>query len=140
MVKMKKILFVFVAIIVVVSAAGTASAWGRGGGRMRGPGSGWGGFCFEGGFGMRGGSMPYRMGSYCGFYGPDGSYAPVIPQEIRDKLAEAQKTAIDLRTELGRNPVNRERALELQAQHRALMQEVHDWHFNQRLDALAPPQ
>jgi DNA-directed RNA polymerase specialized sigma subunit len=59
-----------------------------------------------------------------------------VPQEIREKWAEAQKVAIDLRTELGRNPVNRDRALGLRAQHRAIMQEISDWRFTQMLDAL----
>ena len=59
-----------------------------------------------------------------------------VPQEVRDKWAEAQKTAIDLRTELGRKPIDREKALELYAKHRALMQEISEWHFKQRLDAL----
>jgi len=59
-----------------------------------------------------------------------------VPQEIREKWAEAQKIMIDLRMELGRNPINREKALELHAKHRALMQEIHDWRFAQQLDAL----
>ena len=62
--------------------------------------------------------------------------APEITQEIREKLAEVQKTAIDLRTELGKNPIDRDKALELHAKRCALMQEVSDWHFKQRLDAL----
>ena len=65
---------------------------------------------------------------------------PKVPQEIKDKWAEAQKTAIDLRTELGKTPVNREKALELHSKRRVLMQEISDWHFNQRLDALAARQ
>ena len=62
--------------------------------------------------------------------------APEVPQEIREKWAEAQKTAIDLRLELGRNPIDRDRALELRAQHRAITQEISDWRFMRMLDAL----
>ena len=59
-----------------------------------------------------------------------------IPQEIREKWAEAQKISIDLRTELGRDSVDRDRALELHAKRRAIMQEISDWRFMQRLDRL----
>ena len=62
--------------------------------------------------------------------------ASEIPQEIREKRAEAKKTAIDLRMELGNNPVDREKALELHAKRRVLMQEISDWRFTQMLDSL----
>ena len=62
--------------------------------------------------------------------------APEIPQEIREKRAEAKKTAIDLRMELGKNPVDCEKALELHAKRHNLMQEVSNWRFTQMLDAL----
>ena len=67
----------------------------------------------------------------------DRTGALEVPQEIREKFAEAQKAMIDLRTELGRNPVDREKALELHAKHRALMQEICDWRFARILDSLA---
>jgi len=66
----------------------------------------------------------------------DRMNAREIPQEIREKWAEAQKIAIDLRLELGRIPVDRARALELRAQHRAIVNEISDWHFIHRLDLL----
>jgi len=78
---------------------------------------------------MRGKSV-YRMNS-------KRANAPEIPQEIREKRAEAKKTAIDLRMELGKNPVDREKALELHAKRHSLMQEISNWHFTQKLDALA---
>jgi hypothetical protein len=37
---------------------------------------------------------------------------------------------------MSRNPINREKALELYAKHSSLRREIADWHFNQRLDAL----
>ena len=62
--------------------------------------------------------------------------APEIPQEIREKRAEAKKTSIDLRMELGKNPVDREKAFELHAKRQNLMQEISNWRFTQKLDAL----
>ena len=62
--------------------------------------------------------------------------ASEVPQEIREKGAEAKKTAIDLRMELGKNPVDREKALELHTKRQSLIQEVSDWRFTQMLDAL----
>jgi DNA-directed RNA polymerase specialized sigma subunit len=64
-----------------------------------------------------------------------------IPQELREKLAEAKKTAIDLRTELARKPIDREKALELHRKHAALVQEFREWRFNKMLDSItAQPQ
>ena len=126
-VKMKKVLVAALLVTVLtILAAGAASA---GGWRRQG--------------GYRGGRMwrgAYGGGACCGLYGgrgyDDRANVPEIPQEIRDKLAEARKTAIDLRNELDKDPVNRDKALELHAKHGALMQEVSDWRFQQRLDAL----
>jgi hypothetical protein len=59
-----------------------------------------------------------------------------VPQEIKDKWAEADKLAVDLRLELGKNPINRGKVLELRAKRRALKQEISDWHFNEKLNAL----
>ena len=59
-----------------------------------------------------------------------------IPQEIKDKFAQMRKIAVDLRAELEKNPIDREKALELHAKRSALMQEIFDWRFNRRLDAL----
>jgi hypothetical protein len=59
-----------------------------------------------------------------------------VPQEIREKWAEAQKTKIDLRLELEKTTIDRAKALELHAKHRALMQEISDWRFQQRLNSL----
>ena len=137
--KMKKVLLaVLLVTALTVLAAGMASAggWKRHGGRggqMWNPrmGGGRGGACFmQGGYGPHGGmAYGYRKNA-------DRTNVPEIPQEIRDKFTEAQKTAIDLRAELERNPVDRDKAMEFYAKHRTLMQEICDWHFQQRLDAL----
>jgi len=82
-----------------------------------------------------------KRGKTCPTWGRVGSNRAValeLPQEILEKWAEAKKTAIDLKVELRKNPVNREKALELHGKRRALMQEISDWHFNQKLDALIP--
>ena len=127
--KAKKILIAV--LLVAVLAAGTAYA----GGRKR-----------QGGHGGRMWNAPMGVGmcENCGarFDSPHGGRrrgginAPEVPQEIRDKMTEARKIAIDLRAELEKSPVDREKALELHAKHRALMQEISDWRFNRRLDAL----
>ena len=127
--KAKKILVAV--LLVAVLVAGTAYA----GGRKR-----------QGGHGGRTWSAPIGGGmcESCGarFETPHGGRrrgginVPEVPQEIRDKLTEARKIAIDLRAELEKSPVDREKALEFHAKHRALMQEISDWYFNRRLDAL----
>ena len=146
--KVKTILLA--AVIVAVLTVGMAYAGGQkghgghGGRRMWGPHMGGGrqmerGCCFEAhgrggrGFAKRG----FADKNHADREHAYKSSAREVPQEIRDKWAEAQKTGIDLRMELGKNPVNREKALELHAKRRALMQEISDWNFNRKLDALA---
>ena len=135
--KMKNVLLaVLLVAVLTVLVAGAAFAGGgkrQGGyrgGRMWGAGYGGGACCMP--YGGRG----YGYGPYGGRMNADRTNVPEIPQEIREKFAEAQKTAIDLRTELGKNPIDREKALELHAKHRALMNEISEWRFKQRLDAL----
>jgi len=82
-----------------------------------------------------GGMHAGRMMKHAGRLNADRMNVNEIPQEIREKFAEAQKIMIDLRTELGKNPIDREKALELHSKHRALMQEICDWRFTQMLDA-----
>ena len=88
----------------------------------------------------RGGRGQGGEGHWACFTGPRSGRAFAwknieAPQEIRDKWAEAQKIAIDLRNELGRDSIDRNRALELRTKHRAIMQEICDWRFQQILDA-----
>jgi len=58
------------------------------------------------------------------------------PQEIQEKWAAAQRLGIDMRLELGRETIDRDKVLELRQQRRVIMQEISDWRFMQRLDAL----
>ena len=118
-VKMRNVLLA--ALLVAVLTAGAASA---------------GGWKKQGGHGGRMGNSHMSERGYGHRQNADRANAPQVPQEIRDKLTEARKTAIDLRTELGKKPVDRDKALELHAKRRALMQDISDWYFNQRLDAL----
>ena len=145
-VRTKKVLLAALLVTVLtVLAAGMASAggWkrqGGNGGRMWNPRMG-GACCMMVGHGPHGGMRyGYRRNNNdrANVDGANGNMTnvPEIPQEIREKLAEAQKTAIDLRTELGKKPIDRDKALELHAKHSAIMQEVSDWRFKQRLDAL----
>ena len=130
---MKKILLA--ALLVTVLTAGLASArdWkGKEGKNKEGQAKEWRGKEW----GRHGG----RWGKTCPMRGyANRADAPELTQEIREKWAEVQKTAIDLRTELGKSPVNREKALELHGKHRALMQEISDWRFNRMLDTLTNP-
>jgi hypothetical protein len=105
--------------VLTVLAAQTAFAWGWGGyyGRMWGPHT-------------HGGGLEICHGQYGVWEVPD------VPQDIKNKWMEAQKTAIDLETELCKRPVDRAKALELHAKFHSLMRDVSDWHFKQRLDAL----
>ena len=82
------------------------------------------------------GGPRFMMGRMGWQAGKTGVKAFEVPQEIKEKWAEAKKTAIDLRTELSKTPISREKALELHAKHRSLVQEISDWYFLQRLDAL----
>ena len=59
-----------------------------------------------------------------------------IPQEIQDKWAEARRLGSEMRAEMGNDPINRDRVLELRQEHRAIIQQISDWRFEQRLDAL----
>ena len=131
----KKVLFAALLVaMLTMSVAGTASARGWGGRGRGGFGGGWGGGY---GYGDCCGGMFYGGGPYGGRgYGPrDGrGYVYEAPQEIREKLAEAQKVAIDLRLEFDKQPINRGKVSELREKHRAIMQEVSDWRFNNRLD------
>lgn len=136
---MKKFLLAVV-VVASLAVAGTAMAGPRGWG-----GCGWGG---NGSYGMmdwgRGGGGYGMMGwGHGGWghhgYGRDGRSAwqgeANVPQEIQNKRAEAQKVAIDLRTELSKNPVNRAKVLDLYKKEQALRQSIADWNFQQRLNA-----
>ena len=129
----KALLAVLLVAVLVAWAAGDSSARERGG---RGRGSR--ALCacvMEGENGARERAMGRAMGR--GGFRFNISEAP---QEIQEKWTEAQRIASELRLELGRDTIDRGRAMELRHQHRALMQEVSDWRFMQRLDALTDPE
>ena len=130
-VKKKKVLLAALLVaMLTVLAAGAASAEGerKQGGRNRGQRTGGWGAHYGKGYG------------YCGRYAYKMNVSEV-PQEIRDKWVEAQKINIDLRAELAKKPEDRdkEKALELYTKRCALMQELGEWHFKQRLDAPLNP-
>ncbi|MDR1621047.1 MAG: hypothetical protein LBS00_01590 [Synergistaceae bacterium] len=121
---MRKILFVM-ALLAAVAAMLAASDIALADGRRKRGGGECGGYSWMDGDGWRGARRIWNKTK-----GID------VPQEIREKWAEAQKIKIDLRTELGKTTIDRAKALELHAKHRALVQEISDWRFLQRLNAL----
>ena len=133
---MKK--FIGIAVVVLVFAlTGSALAYGgRGqcGGQRLGGGRGnqVGGAIGNQGFRMHGQGMHGNWGGAgsC-FVGTDIE----MTQDIRDKLTEAQKTAIDMWAEMNRTPVDRAKVETLRMRHRELRNAVSDWCFNQRFEA-----
>ena len=150
---MKRILFVL-AIIMVLTMAGTAFAHGGRGYAPRGRGPRQMGYdpCpMSMGYGARagcpygygmgyGGGMGHRgrgfAGGTCPVWGDPRSNSNAIPQDIQDKMREMHETGIALQKEFANRPINSERVLELRAQHFSLSQEVSEWFFRQRLEAL----
>ena len=59
-----------------------------------------------------------------------------MPQEIRDKEAEAQKLSIDMGNVLSKKPLDREKAVELSGQINKLRQDVRAWRFEQKLNRI----
>lgn len=59
-----------------------------------------------------------------------------IPEEIRQKAADMDKLKIDLKMELTKRPIDRNKALELHGQISAKRQEIRDWKFAKKLDLL----
>jgi hypothetical protein len=116
--------FIAIAVIMALAFAGSAFAhcrWGEG--RI-----GWGSVRSQ------------DNGSWDDGYGGVGMHKPRgfdWPQELQDKRAEALKIMGDLRAELSKTPVNRERALALYRKHRAIRNEIGEWFFLQRLDRVS---
>lgn len=63
-----------------------------------------------------------------------------MPQAIKDKVAESQKLMIDMRSEMGKAPINRARIMQLREKNVKLRQEISDWAFSQRLDRIEKAQ
>ena len=135
---MKKVLGIVV-IVVVLAAAGGAFADDWGHGRRGGHGYGWNGQGGRGaapmqdGRGMYGHGHMGMGGGHCYAYGANNAE---MPQEIKDKLTEAEKTAVDLRAEMGKSTIDRAKVTELHTKYSSLRQAVSDWCFQQRLDAV----
>ena len=99
------------------------------------------------GFGHRGG--PRQGRSFAPAFGDKGWQGPrggdfahhaqffnEMPQEIRDKVVEAEKLHINLGNVLSQKPLNREKAVELNGQISKLRQDVRAWRFEQKLDRI----
>ena len=59
-----------------------------------------------------------------------------IPQEIRDKQTEMRKLSIDMRNEMGKNPINRSAIEDLYKKRVELRNELSGWRMTQRLDMM----
>ena len=70
------------------------------------------------------------------FFCPCGRFSPDMPQEVRAKAVEAAKLRIDLEDVLSQNPLNREKALELNGKISGLEQEIRAWRFEQKLNRI----
>ena len=79
---------------------------------------------------------PGWQGSRGGHFGQRGQFFTEVPQEIRDKEAEAAKLRIDLGNVLSHKPLNREKAAELDGQINKLRQDVRTWRFEQKLNRI----
>ncbi|MDR1914975.1 MAG: hypothetical protein LBQ58_00165 [Synergistaceae bacterium] len=75
---------------------------------------------------------PIRHGGGHG-WGPGSSE---IPQNIRDKMADAEKLSIVLREMLDRSVIDRGRAMGTYRRHIALRNEIAEWFFERHLDRL----
>ncbi|MDR3254207.1 MAG: hypothetical protein LBT31_01395 [Synergistaceae bacterium] len=60
-----------------------------------------------------------------------------ITPEIQEKRTEAKRISSELRAELEKNPVDREKALDLYRKSAALRNEIGEWFFIQRLDKIS---
>ncbi|GAB1485323.1 hypothetical protein MASR2M79_03700 [Aminivibrio sp.] len=72
-----------------------------------------------------------RFGGRTGMWG-----AIEIPQEIRDKQTEMAKLSIEMRNEMGKNPINRSAIEELYKKRVELRNELSGWRMQQRLDLM----
>lgn len=70
----------------------------------------------------------------------NGRWAADVPQEMRDKMVEAEKLKIDLRAEMSKLQVDKAKAMEIWKKHRALKNEIAEWSFAQRLEQMPVPQ
>ena len=62
-----------------------------------------------------------------------------MPQEIRDKITEAQKAEIDMRALLMQRPVDKAKAQALHAKLAELRREISEWYFSNELDYMEKP-
>ena len=63
-------------------------------------------------------------------------FAPDMPKEIREKVAELEKLKIDLEEALTSNPINKAKALEVHAKMQKIENEIDAWRFAQKLERI----
>jgi Spy/CpxP family protein refolding chaperone len=122
MLKNKRIILAALAVAMTLAFAASAFAYcGR-------YGDGWGPGRDDGGRGLYG----------HGFGGPwlwDSNAD--IPQEIRGKMDEARSAMDELRAELSKNPVDKDKALALFRKERDIRNEISEWFFLQRIENIS---
>lgn len=63
-------------------------------------------------------------------------FAPDMPNEIREKTAEAAKLRIDLENVMTKRPLDREKAAEIYAKIAGIESEIKIWRFSKKLDGI----
>ncbi len=71
-----------------------------------------------------------------GFEGRRPMFAPDMPKEIREKVAELAKLRIDLEEALTDKPINKTKALEVHKKMQKLEQDLDDWKFEKKLERI----
>ncbi|MDR1516004.1 MAG: hypothetical protein LBS45_09925 [Synergistaceae bacterium] len=118
--KNRRKIFALLAVVMILAFAGSAFAYcGRHGG------GGWGiGRDWDDG-------EPRGQG-----YGGPAYGGADIPQELRDKMTEARNVMYELRAELTKTPVDKEKALAIFRRHRDIRNEIGEWFFMERIERL----
>ncbi len=80
------------------------------------------------------GPRPEMMGPNFGECDRGPRFAPDMPKEIREKVAELAKLKIDLEEALTSNPINKAKALEVYAKIQQVKNEIDAWKFAKRLE------
>ncbi|MBQ7594527.1 MAG: hypothetical protein IJU48_09270 [Synergistaceae bacterium] len=63
-------------------------------------------------------------------------FAPDMPKEIREKVAELAKLKIDLEEALTSDPINKAKALEVHAKMQTIENEIDAWRFEKKLERM----
>lgn len=59
-----------------------------------------------------------------------------LPDNIRDKITGSEQLKIDIKSEMGKMPLNKEKITQLRNEQKHLQMEVSDWFFAQMLESI----